>query len=189
MKTALYMGSFNPPHKGHYNLANTVLEKGIVDKVLFIVSPHNPHKEYINMVDENNRFEMVKQMIISNGNMDVSDIEFNLPKPSYTYNTLNKLNISGDVYYIIGSDSFNTLDKWYMFEYLLEKVTFIVFERDGEIVNDKIVKMCLHKPIILKSYINTSSTYIRNCIKNNVDISELVDNNVLNYINDKKLYI
>lgn len=115
MKTGLFFGSFNPIHIGHLNIAQYVINETEIEKVIFIVSPQNPFKNESELWPFEKRLELVRKSIENNPDFEVSDIEFHLPKPSYTSQTLEALEQTKrghDYSIIMGSDTLAGLDKW-----------------------------------------------------------------------------
>lgn len=115
MRKGLFFGSFNPIHLGHLNIAQYVLNYMDIDKVVFIVSPQNPFKTELELWSAERRLELIRKTIEDNPRLEVSDIEFTLPKPSYTYQTLEALEAqnTGDSFSILmGADTLSSLDKW-----------------------------------------------------------------------------
>lgn len=134
MKIGLYFGSFNPIHHGHLIIANYLLQHSDLDQVWFVVSPQNPFKPSATLLNEYHRLFLVKAAIEGENNLKVSDIEFKLPKPSYTSDTLTYLTekYPGNSFVIImGSDSFQNLAKWKNYETILAHYPIYVYKRSG----------------------------------------------------------
>src|SRR5262245_36318934 len=115
MRIGLYFGSFNPVHNGHLIIANHILNETNIEKIWFVISPQNPFKIGHELLAKEDRLQLVQKAIEHDNRMMVSDVEFKLPKPSYTINTLNYLkeNFPRENFSIImGSDSFQSIDKW-----------------------------------------------------------------------------
>ncbi|MFL5754068.1 MAG: nicotinate (nicotinamide) nucleotide adenylyltransferase, partial [Bacteroidia bacterium] len=122
MKTGLFFGSFNPIHVGHMVLANYMLEFTDLSELWFVVSPHNPLKEKQNLLNSKHRLYMVNLAVEYQAKMKASNVEFKLPQPSYTINTLAHLKEKypkKDFVLIMGSDNLQTLNKWKNYEQLL----------------------------------------------------------------------
>ena len=123
MKIGLYFGSFNPVHVAHLIIANHVLNQTDIEKLWFVVSPQNPLKAESNLLNEYHRLHLVRLATEDDNRIKASDIEFHLPKPSYTTNTLAYL---AEKYpdhkfcIIMGSDSFQNLEKWKNYEVIVE---------------------------------------------------------------------
>src|SRR3984957_14698567 len=134
MKIGLFFGSFNPVHNGHLIIANYICESTKLDKVWMVVSPQNPLKPKETLLRDYDRLHLINLAIEDNKNLKVSNIEFKLPKPSYTIDTLVHLH---DKYpqhtfsLIMGSDNLATLHKWKNYEILLKNYEFLVYKRRG----------------------------------------------------------
>lgn len=193
MKVGLLLGSFNPIHSGHVHLAEKVLNETNVDEVWFVISPQSPFKINHNSVDENLRKKMVNLMIEDNPKLKTCDIEFNLPRPSYTYNTLQALyeKYPGHKFeFIVGSDALNTIETWKNYEDII-KMPIIVFIRNNELVNENI-KKSISNLTIIHSTSDTSSTFIRNYISwgkvDDLEKLQLLNKKTIKFIKDNKLY-
>ncbi|MDR1653487.1 MAG: nicotinate-nucleotide adenylyltransferase [Prevotellaceae bacterium] len=192
-KVTLYFGSFNPVHNGHIGLANHVINSGLSDELWFVVSPQNPLKQQTDLLDENLRLEMLRLAIGSNLLLQVSDIEFFMPKPSYTVNTLQALQIKyPDVQFflLIGSDNALVFNKWKDYTTILRTVKILVYPRtnfDSAHLKHTFPQMQLLKqaPIF-----DISSTQIRNDLENgNTALArQWLKPEVLNFITEHKLY-
>ncbi len=182
MKIGLYFGSFNPIHIGHLIIASFIANHTDVQKVWFVVSPHNPHKQSSSLLNEYQRLHLVNIAIDGDTRFKASNIEFNLPKPSYTIDTLTYLQEKYPNYefqVIIGSDSINNIHNWKNHEQLTKNYTFLVYERPGFPPNfsPEIKATILKAPML-----DIASTQIRNYIKNSKSISYLVPKAVENEI-------
>lgn len=174
MKIGLYFGSFNPVHIGHLIIANHILNECDINKIWFIVSPLNPFKKSQSLINEYDRLHLVQKSIENDTRLKASDIEFLLPKPSYTAHTLAYLKekFPADSFYIImGSDSFQNLDKWKNSEVIVEYYPFIIYKRPGFDVNNK---MNAKITVMDAPLLEVSSTLIRQLIKSGKSIKYLV---------------
>ena len=165
MNIGLFFGSFNPIHTGHLIIANTVLNTFALDNIWFIVSPQNPLKEKSELLAPEFRFQMVEKAIAKDFRFKASDVEFNLPLPSYTIDTLTYLeNVypSNQFYLILGSDAFQALPHWKNHEQLLNK-KIIVYLRPGYPVSEK--SLPYNITILESPLLELSSTEIRRLIK------------------------
>ena len=165
MKIGLYFGSFNPIHIGHLIIANHVVNSGLVQKIWFVVSPQNPLKASSTLLNEYNRLHLVQLAIEDDARMKASDIEFRLPKPSYTIDTIIHLQEKYPIhefYIIIGGDSLENLPKWKNYEVLIKNYTFIVYNRPNAALPEKMGSnvILLNAPLL-----EISSTEIRKNIK------------------------
>lgn len=189
MHIGLYFGSFNPIHNGHLIIANHVAEHCAVDKVWFVVSPHNPLKESKSLLNEYHRLHLVKLAIAENLKFDTCDIEFRLPKPSFTIDTLTYLQeqfAQHKFSVIMGSDSFQNIKKWKNYQSLLQHYNLIIYQRPGfEIENDLGAQIQLLQAPLL----DISSTYLRNQIKQKKSIQYLSPDAVCNYIAENRYYL
>jgi len=132
MRIGLYFGSFNPIHHGHLIIANYILENTGLDQVWFVVSPQNPLKPSSSLLNEYHRLFLVQAAIEGENNLKASDIEFKLPKPSYTVDTLAYLQEKYPAHefsIIMGSDSFQNLPKWKNYHWLLQHYPVYVYKR------------------------------------------------------------
>lgn len=187
-QVGLFLGSFNPIHKGHLYVANKILEETNLDEVWFVVSPQNPLKPLSELANEDDRLRMVMLSIESNPKFDVCNIEFKLSKPSYTYKTLNALSQKYNHKFtiIIGSDALNKIDKWKNYQDIIS-YPIVTLVRDNEEIEQNVQKL-VKNLTILKSDSTLSSTQVRNLISNNEDISDFVSKDVISYIKDNELY-
>lgn len=182
MNIGLYFGSFNPIHIGHLIIANHILENSDLDKIWFVVSPHNPLKESHTLLNEFDRLHLVELAIADNNKFRASNVEFNMPKPSYTIDTLTYLSEKFPLErfsVIMGSDSYQNIPRWKNHEQLLKHFMIIVYQRPGFTVpNDHHQNVHVLKAPLLE----ISSTYIRSQIKEGKSIRYLVPENVEKYI-------
>ena len=188
MNIGLYFGSFNPIHIGHLIISNHVLNETEIEKIWFIVSPQNPFKQSKSLLNEFDRLHMVRLAVQDDNRIKCSDIEFNLPKPSYTTNTLAILTErypEHEFSIVIGSDSYQNLDKWKNFETIIANYTIYVYKRQGF----EIEKRFQQEPIILNApIIQISSSQIREYIKSGKSIRYLVPEIVREEIETRKFY-
>jgi nicotinate-nucleotide adenylyltransferase len=178
MKIGLYFGSFNPVHTAHLIIANHVLNETDIEKIWLVVSPQNPFKEEKSLLNEYHRLHLVKTAIQDDNRMKASDIEFNLPKPSYTTSTLAYLkekNPEHEFCIIMGSDSFQNLHKWKNYEVIVKDYDVYVYIRPGFAINNSI-NAKLH--IVEAPLLQLSATQIRQYIKEGKSIRYLVPENV-----------
>lgn len=188
MKIGLYFGSFNPVHIGHLIIAAHVANHTDMQQVWFIVSPQNPLKPAAGLLNEYHRLHLVRIAIEDDPRLKVSDVEFKLPKPSYTIDTLTYLQEKypqHEFSIIIGSDSFQNLSKWKNAELLMERYPFIIYKRPGFEVGDTAHAntTILHAPLL-----DISATSIRNTIKEGKSIRYLVEEKVREEIERNNYY-
>ncbi|TAD85705.1 MAG: nicotinate-nucleotide adenylyltransferase [Bacteroidetes bacterium] len=188
MHIGLYFGSFNPIHVGHLIIASYARHTTTLHQVWLVVSPQNPHKPAGSLLNEYDRLHLAKLATENDPNLRVVDIEFNLPKPSYTSATLAHLH---DKYpqhtfsIIMGSDSYSNLPRWKNYQHLTNEYDIYVFLRP----NHPIVHHSGKSPIVIDApLLDISSTAIRQFIQQNIPIRYLVPNNVAEYIADNNYY-
>jgi nicotinate-nucleotide adenylyltransferase len=191
MEIGLFFGSFNPIHNGHLIIAQSVLEFAKLHEVWFVVSPQNPFKKNKNLLHEFDRLDMVRLAIEDNDGFRATDIEFHMPRPSYTIDTLvylkekypqNKFKL------IIGGDNLAIFPKWKNNQMILEEFGLIVYPRPGSATADDLLA---HPNVntVESPLLSISATYIRKCIREEKSIRYLVPSRVDEYIKSKKLYI
>ena len=191
MRIGIFGGSFNPPHLIHKNIALELIDKGYLDKVIYVPTGKNYPKD--GLVADKARYEMVHKMILDNSNLDVSNYEFG--KLTYTYQTLNyfkELYKDDEIYFICGSDNFKVIDTWRNYKYLLNNFKFIVIPRNDDNVDSLIDKFGGNVIVPNISYSVISSTKIRKILKSNrysKKLLKLLDANTLDYIYDNNLYM
>ena len=188
MKIGLYFGSFNPVHSGHLIIANHILNETGLKKIWFIVSPQNPFKTSSALLNEYDRLHLLKLATKDDLRIKISDIEFNLPKPSYTSVTLAHLhekNPEHQYSIIMGSDSFQNLHKWKNFESIVKNYPVYVYKRQGfEIRNHVNAKL----NIVDAPLLQISATQIRRLIKEGKSIRYMVPENVREEIEKGNYY-
>jgi len=188
-KIGLFFGSFNPIHIGHLIIANIMAENTDLNKVWFVVSPQNPFKPSKGLLHEFDRYDMVKAAIADHYKLEASDVEFNLPKPSYTIHTLAYLTerFPGKEFkVIIGEDNLENFTKWKNHEEILNQFGLYVYPRPH--VTNSELKRHPHVKMIEAPLLDISATYIRNCIKSNKSIHYLVPEQVEQMIRLKDFY-
>ncbi|HVM87387.1 MAG TPA: nicotinate (nicotinamide) nucleotide adenylyltransferase [Puia sp.] len=180
MKVGLYFGSFNPIHHGHLIIAKYVLQNSDLDQIWFIISPQNPLKSSGSLLNEYHRLYLVKCAIEGENNLRAKDIEFRLPKPSYTVNTLAYLQEKHPGFefsIIMGSDSYLNIGKWKNAEFILKNYKIYVYKRSGDeeqaVNNGNVHAVFLNAPLL-----QISATYIRENIKTGKSIRYLVPEKV-----------
>jgi len=188
MNIGLYFGSFNPIHIGHLIIANHVLNETPINKIWFIVSPQNPLKESKTLLNEFDRLHLVRLATQDDNRIKCSDIEFNLPKPSYTSNTLAFLSEKYPEHQfsvIMGSDSYQNLDKWKNYETIINNYPVYVYKREGHEIKKTFDKeaVILNAPII-----QISASQVREHIRSAKSIRYLVPEIVREEIESRKFY-
>lgn len=190
MKVGLFFGSFNPIHIGHLIIANLVYETTDVKEVWFVVSPQNPFKKSNNLLHEFDRIDMVRAAVHDHYHFKVSDIEFDMPKPSYTVDTLVRLSEKypeNEFQLIIGEDNLSSFKKWKNHEIILNDYGLIVYPRP----NTSIADFSDHVNVkwIKAPKLEISATLIRELVKKGKSIRYLVTDQVLDIIQSRKLFI
>jgi nicotinate-nucleotide adenylyltransferase len=191
MKIGLYFGTFNPIHVGHLIIANYFAENADVDQVWLIVTPHNPLKQKNTLLNDYHRLEMVRLATEDYPKIKPSDIEFKLPQPNYTINTLVHLQEKYPLHafsIIMGEDNLNSLQKWKNYEAILANHQIFVYPRISETVIDN---QFINHPKITKitsPIIELSATFIRNAIKNKQNIRPMLPEKVWQYIDYNLFY-
>jgi len=174
MKVGLFFGSFNPIHTGHLIIANTVLNELPLTEVWFVVSPQNPLKKSPDLLDAAIRFQLTAKAIASDTRLKASDVEFNLPLPSYSIDTLTqlgKLHPENEFHLILGSDSFLSLDKWKGYKEILQ-MKLVVYQRPGYSVPEQ--SKASNITLLTSPLLEISATTIRQLIKNGKSIRYFV---------------
>jgi nicotinate-nucleotide adenylyltransferase len=185
----LFFGSFNPIHIGHMVIANWFVEYTDLEKVWFVVSPQNPFKEKKSLLADYHRLALVREAIGDDSRFWVTDIEFSMPQPSYTIDTLTYLEEKyPEKHFVLltGSDQLPTFNKWKNPDRILELYKMYVYARPGfkgsEYDNHPSVKIC-NTPLM-----EISSTFIRNSIREGKDMRYLVPEKVWNYMREMHFY-
>lgn len=190
LKIGLYFGSYNPIHIGHMAIANYIIEFTGIDQLWFVVSPQNPLKEKDNLLEDYHRLELVNRAIGDDSRFRVSNIEFNLPKPSYTINTLTHLQEkfpNHSFVIIMGSDNLGSFHKWKNHEMILGNHGIIVYPRPG-FDRDKLI---VHPNVTVAEgapLMEISSSFIRDSIKKGKDVRHFMPQKVWEYLDEMNFY-
>jgi nicotinate-nucleotide adenylyltransferase len=193
MNIALLFGSFNPVHNGHLAMAHAALLSNKIDEVWFVVSPHNPLKDFTSLAPANDRANMVSLALMHEEHMKLCTIELDMPKPSYTIHTIHKLKEeypSFNFHILCGTDVVNQLPAWYKYEELIQSVKFLVCSREieNQFANHSLVQDYSEQfEFIAFEAMDVSSTIIRESIVNSGKSDDLSES-VNQFIIDKKLY-
>ena len=174
MKIGLYFGSFNPVHIGHLIIANHAVNETDLNQVWFVVSPQNPFKQSASLLNEYHRLHLIKSAIDGENNLRVSSVEFGLPKPSYTVDSLVYLKEKypeHEFSILMGSDGFQNINKWKNYEVIVKNHQIYIYKRHSFDVNEThgATVRVLNSPLL-----EISSTYIRELLKNKKSIRFLV---------------
>ncbi len=187
----LFFGSFNPIHLGHTQLAQTIYEQVGLDEIWFVVSPHNPLKDASILITEQQRLYMVELAIADMPHIKACDIEFSMPKPSYTINTLRSLQSKFPdtrFYLIIGTDNLSNFTKWKDYQTILADYSIITYPRQGDDI-EKIRQQYPQVRFVDAPFLPISSTDIRNSISQHTKTAQQwLNPRVLNYIKENYLY-
>ncbi len=190
MKIGLFFGSFNPIHSGHMVIANMMVELSDLDKVWFVVSPQNPLKRSKNLLHEFDRIDMVRAAVFDNYKLEVSDVEFKLPKPSYTVNTLVHLSEKHPekkFKVIIGEDNLLNFERWKNYQVILDDYGLYVYPRPN--TQPSALKSHPNVKMVNAPLMDVSATFIRNCVKKNKSIRYLVPDPVEEIIRSRGYYL
>lgn len=191
MKVGLYFGTFNPIHVGHLIIANHIVENSDLDQLWMVVTPHNPLKKKSGLLADYHRLQMVHLATEEYDKIIPSDIEFKLPQPNYTVNTLAHLQEKfpqHEFSLIMGEDNLKSLKKWKNYEVILNDYQLYVYPR---ISTDEVLEEFVSHPNIHKvnaPIIELSSTFIRNSIKEQKNVKPMLDAKVWEYINHNLFY-
>lgn len=175
MRIGIYGGTFNPIHNGHVALAEAFLKQAKLDEVWFVVSPQNPFKINVKLLDDHLRLKMVQEVLKDKHRLIASDYEFHLPKPSYTWDTLQSLSKDFPCHQftlLIGGDNWKAFDKWYHYEDILANYQIAVYPRIGDGIEENVLPKNVR--LLKTKLINISSTEIRNRVKANEPITGMV---------------
>lgn len=191
MKVGLYFGTFNPIHTGHLIIANHMAEYSGLDQIWMVVTPHNPLKKKSTLLDDHHRLQMVFLATEDYPKLKPSDIEFRLPQPNYTVNTLVHLQEKFPTHefsLIMGEDNLNSLHKWKNYEVLLQNHDIYVYPRiNTEAVNAELNNHPhIHK--IDAPVVEISSTFIREGVKKGKNVQPLLPHKVWQYIEHNLFY-
>lgn len=173
--TGIFGGSFNPIHNGHIALARQILDKGDLDEIWFMVSPQNPLKSADTLADDNYRLTLVRAALEGETRLKACDYEFNMPRPSYTYDTLMALRRDypdRDFTLIMGGDNWERFHRWYKWEDILRQFRIIIYPRQGAAIDT--ASLPANVRLVDTTLYNISSTEIREKISKGEDISRLV---------------
>jgi len=184
-KIGLYFGTFNPIHVGHLTIANYLVEHSDLDEVWMVVTPHNPHKKKKTLLEDVHRLAMVRIALEDFPKLKASTVEFDLPQPNYTINTLAHLEEKypeAHFCLIMGEDNLKSFHKWKNYEVILERYQIYVYPRvsEGSVEHQftgqkKITKV--DAPIM-----ELSSSFIRKAISEGKNIRPMLPQNVWKYI-------
>lgn len=178
MKIGLFFGSFNPIHVGHLILANYILENAALDQVWFVVSPQNPLKKASELLNEYDRLFLTELATKDNNRFSVSNIEFKLPKPSYTIDTLTylkELHPDKEFAIIMGSDSYQNLPRWKNSKQIMNH-RLLVYQRPNALLAQEQLSPNTH--LFNAPLLDISASYIRKTLKEGKSIRYMVPDEV-----------
>ena len=188
MRIGLYFGSFNPIHTGHLIIANHILNNTALQKIWFVVSPQNPFKPSSSLLNEYDRLHLVQIAVENDDRLRASEIEFSLPKPSYTSHTLAYLSEKYTEHrftIIMGSDSFQNLEKWKNSEHIIANYPIFIYRRPGfEVTKDFGAQITVLDAPLLE----ISATHIRETVQEGKSIKYLVQEVVKDEIERSGFY-
>ncbi|MCE7994519.1 MAG: nicotinate-nucleotide adenylyltransferase [Roseivirga sp.] len=190
MRIGLFFGSFNPIHIGHLVIADVMATHTDLDQVWFVVSPQNPFKSSRSLLHEFDRLKMVELAIADNYKLKAVDVEFHMPRPSYTADTLAYLydkHPDHDFKLIIGEDNLVHFHKWKNYQSILDHYGLYVYPRPN-VNKDKIQVSHENIRYISSPMLDISATFIRDAIKNQRSVRYLLHESVIGYIEQKKFY-
>lgn len=188
MKIGLYFGSFNPVHTGHLIIANFMAYHTDLDKVWLVVSPHNPLKESSSLLNEHHRLHLAEMAIQDEPRLRVSNIEFSLPRPSFTIDTLTYMTEkfpTQEFVVIMGSDSFQNIPRWKNYRQLLDNYEIYVYNRPGHPVTDTFGAKAT---IVNAPMLDISSSNIRKWIQEGKSVRYMMPDAVWKYIGENNYY-
>ncbi len=190
MKIGLFFGSFNPIHIGHLIVANVMLSSTDLEQIWFVVSPQNPFKKNKSLLHEFDRLDMVEKAILDNNRFRAIDIEFSMPKPSYTIDTLIRLQEKYPQHHfklIIGEDNLAQFPKWKNAEKIIEYFGLYVYPRPN--ADESPLKNHAQVRLVNAPLLDISATFIRESLKKGQSIRYMVPEAVEEFILRKKFYV
>lgn len=188
-RIGLFFGSFNPVHVGHMIIANYMATQTNLDKIWLVVSPQNPLKQKSSLARDADRLHLVRLAIGDNPNLAASNIEFDLPKPSYTIDTLTYLKEKYPDYefvLIMGGDNLGSLHKWKNYEILLRDYQIYVYKRPSYALGDLAEHPHIH--LFDAPLMQISASYIRSCLKEGKSVEYLVPKPVFEYLESSNIF-
>ena len=189
MITGLYFGSFNPIHIGHLAIASFMIEFSDLEQLWFVVSPHNPLKEKKSLLQDYHRLEMVRLAIDDDDRFRASDIEFKLPTPSYTIDTLAYLeekHPGREFKLVMGADGLRTFHKWKHASLIAEKYHRLIYPRPG--ADMETLSRLPNATVVDAPIMEISSSFIRQAIRDGKDVRHLVPAKAYTYMREMHFY-
>ena len=188
MKIGLFFGSFNPMHIGHKAIASYMAEFTDLEKVCFVVSPQNPLKQKQSLLDQHHRLMIIRMEVEDNSKLQVSDIEFKMPQPSYTIDTLVRLKeekSENEYALIMGADNLQNFHKWKNYKQILADYSVYVYPRPGIEISGKHENIHIVKGV---PQMEISASFIRKSIKEGKNISYLMPEKAWKYTDEMNFY-
>jgi nicotinate-nucleotide adenylyltransferase len=188
MKIGLFFGSFNPFHIGHKVIGSYLTQFTDLNQLWFVVSPQNPLKEKSSLLDQNHRYQIMVRELEKEKNLLVSNIEFFLPNPSYTIDTLTHLQEKNpnDIFVLImGSDNLKNFHKWKNYKQILDNYEIYVYPRNNDDTLQSHKNITVFKDV---PKMEISASFIRDAIKMGKDVSSLIPRQAWEYIDEMNFY-
>lgn len=191
MKIGLFFGSYNPIHVGHMIIANHMVEYSDLEEVWMVVTPHNPFKKKSSLLDNHHRFQLVLRATEDYSKLKPSNIEFDLPQPNYTINTLVHLEEKFPQHHfnlIMGMDNLHSFPKWKNYDKILDHHELYVYPRVSD--KSKPAELMVHKNVhlIAAPIVEISSTFIRKAIKERKNFRTLMPHKAWVYLDEMNFY-
>lgn len=189
MNVGLFFGTFNPVHIGHLILGEYLVENSDLDEIWYVISPQSPYKKNVQITEDRLRLHMLELALEDHPKLKANDIEFSMPKPSYTAHTLVNLRKRYPLHQfhlIMGADNLISIKKWHQYQEVIAEFPIIAFPRPGFLPTEEVLKMCEY--ISKAPLLEISSTYIRQSIKENKSVRFLLEDKVFDYIQSSGLY-
>ena len=190
-RIGLYFGTFNPIHIGHLNIANFLAEFSELEEIWMVITPHNPHKKKKTLLEDHHRLAMVRIAVEDYPKLKASNIEFDLPQPNYTVNTLAHLEEQypdKDFCLIMGADNLSNLHKWKNYEVILENYHLYVYPRVDQDGNNIPLLDHPHVHLVQAPIMQLSSTFIRRSVKEGKNIRPMLPEGVWSYLDEMNFY-
>lgn len=184
-------GTFDPVHNGHIAIAKSFLQSDYINSLLILLTPEPPHKKEQHLTNYNERLRMLMAAFKPVDNTKVSDLEYTLPAPSYTYQTLRYLKKNwpdNDFFLCLGEDSYHNFRKWHRWKGIITLSELLVAARPGTKKNKDDKKIAPYAHFVEHTPVLISSSKIREKIKNNLPVEEFVPEAVLELIKKENLY-
>ncbi len=188
-KIGLFFGTFNPVHIGHMAIANYFVAYSDLDQLWFVVSPHNPLKNRNDLLADYHRLHLLELAIGDSNLFRVSNVEFNMPKPSYTIDTLTYLHEKYPDYELVlllGSDNLDSLHKWKNYQVILDQYQLYVYPRNQFKPEDSVYRDYIR--LVDAPQMEVSSSFIRKAIRDGKNVSFFMPEPVARYVNEMNFY-